>query len=109
MARKTANADTVEESICCAESACCEWVTFRRRGTARRPASPVLIVSVSLSVVLNGDVARSATRPGFAGLVPPAGLEPAPYRLEGVPGRALCNVQQYQGFVGPRHELWSDN
>ena len=42
-------------------------------------------------------------------LVPPAGLEPATYRLEGVPGRALCNVQEYQGFVGPRHELYSDN
>src|SRR5690348_9766046 len=66
---------------------------------------PVLIVSVSLTAVLNGDVTRLATRPGFAdpvlpARVPPAGLEHATYRLQGVPGRALCRFQEYQGFLG---------
>jgi hypothetical protein len=49
-----------------------------------RPCPHGLDTSVSgLSVVLEERCRGSATRPGFAGLVPPAGLEPAPYRLEG--------------------------
>ena len=55
---------------------------------------------MSLSFVCDGDVVGRPQAPGVWGPVPPAGLEPATYRLEGVPGRALCRFEEYQGFLG---------
>src|SRR6185369_6126441 len=58
------------------------------------------IVSMSLSFVCDGDVVGRPQAPGVWGPVPTAGLEPATYRLEGVPGRALCRFEEYQGSLG---------